>query len=458
MDVLTVDGRLPRTILSAMISDTTVLSEVAGYWTDGLFQHAYQNTVAQWCVDYFTQHSAAPGHHIQTIFDAWAVENEKADEVQFIANMLAYFSSQYQPIQSQFAIETASTFFNRNLAAARLADAQLMLTNGRVEDAWTIIEDLKPISSGSTAYTNLGDRGGFLDAYDYALSPDLISWPEKLDGLNEFFAGQLGRGCFVSFMAPEKKGKSWWLGEMAWQGARCGHRVAMFSVGDMSAVQIRRRLIPRIMGRPITPKTIKVPNYLSPNGVIDEDSVTFNAHDYPDNLPKAAFEATLDQWLQSPQGHSIKLYDVPMATMTAEGIRTRLLRLAHSGWPVDVVVIDYADILAAMNGNDDSRAQTNRTWQELRRISQELNCLVITATQADAASYSVQTLTRTNFSEDKRKLAHVTGMVGINQTTIEKDLGVTRLDWVLGRELDITKPLHVAGCLSIGRIAMLATF
>lgn len=459
METQTVDGRVPRTILSAMITDPVVLAEIASYWTDGLFQHKYQQTVGGWCVDYFNQYGTAPGHHIQAMFDEWAAgANVKEDEVKFVGGLLAYASDTYKPVQPAFAIETASRYFNKTFPATRLREAAELLAVDRVDDAWAVIEDLKPIASGTTSHTTLGDVGLFEAAYDYTLEPDLFTWPEELEALNELFRNQLSRGSFVSFMAPEKVGKTFWLMELAWQAARCGNRVAFFSVGDMSGVQLRKRLIPRVVRRPVQAKEVRVPNYISPGGVADEDSVTFTTRVWEEELPRAEFEATLAQWAGSPIGQNIKLFDSPMLCMTAEGIRTRCVRLAHGGWPVDVVVVDYADILGAINGKDDSRAQTNRTWMELRRISQELNCLVLTATQADAASYTAQTITRSNFSEDKRKLAHVTGMCGINQTAIEKQLDVTRLDWVLGRELEITKPCNVAGCRSLGRVAVLAGF
>lgn len=459
MEITQIDGRLPRTILAAMITDPVVLAEVTGYWPQhGLFQHRYQNLVAGWCVAYFAQHGAAPGHVIQTAFDSWVERNPDSEEAPFIARMLSYLSTEYKPIPPSYVIEQAGHYFNTHLARTKLQEAGTLLDAHRTEDAWAIIEGLQQITTGTNAYTTLGDVDAFLEAYDYAQGPDLIEWGDPYEALDTFFADQLGRGCFVSFMAAEKIGKSWWLMEMAWRAAACGQRVAFFSVGDMNAKQIRRRLISRFCKRPIKARDVMFPTFIAPGGVMDEDSVNFRKLTFAEELSREAFAAALQEWHVTPVGQNIRLYDAPMASMTAEGVRHRATRLLHSDWPPDVIVIDYADILAPINGGDDSRHQNNRTWQELRRISQELDCLVLTATQADAASYSVHTLGRANFSEDKRKFAHVTGMVGINQVEIEKDLQVTRLNWILGRELEVTKPVHVAACLPVGRIAIAATF
>ena len=50
--------------------------------------------------------------------------------------------------------------------------------------------------------------------------------------------------------------------------------------------------------------------------------------------------------------------------------------------------------------------------------------LVVTATQADANSYDRTSLKMSNFSEDKRKLAHVTAMYGLNQDPAGREKGI----------------------------------
>lgn len=122
--------------------------------------------------------------------------------------------------------------------------------------------------------------------------------------------------------------------------------------------------------------------------------------------------------------------------------------------------IDYADILAPMGGYKERRHQIDATWRGLRALSQSLHCLVLTATQADTESYSRSTLTRRNFSESKTIHAHVTGMVGINQTEKEKDQGIYRLNWIDLREgeYSFVRCCYTAACLSLSNPAVLSAF
>ena len=102
----------------------------------------------------------------------------------------------------------------------------------------------------------------------------------------------------------------------------------------------------------------------------------------------------------------------------------------------------------------DLRNQQNKIWQRLRRLSQEKHCLVVTATQADAASFESHTLKLHNFSEDKRKFGHCTAMYGINQNDPEeKDLRMMRLNELVIREgtSSTFRQVRLLQCLEMGR-------
>jgi hypothetical protein len=69
-------------------------------------------------------------------------------------------------------------------------------------------------------------------------------------------------------------------------------------------------------------------------------------------------------------------------------------------------------------------------------------------------------MNRSNFSEDKRKNAHVTGMVGLNQTPDENEMEVMRLNWIVRRGARFTNSecCYLAGCLAIGNPAIRSCF
>ena len=155
------------------------------------------------------------------------------------------------------------------------------------------------------------------------------------------------------------------------------------------------------------------------------------------------------------QNHSYFLVSVhPTASVRVSDIDAILSRWEiERNFVPDVIIVDYADILAPENSRLQLRDQMNETWASLRRLSQERRCLVLVPTQASAKSYQKSLQTMTEFSEDKRKMAHVTGMLGLNQTEQEKPLGIMRLNWIVLREspYSVRQCLFVAQCLALGR-------
>jgi hypothetical protein len=133
-----------------------------------------------------------------------------------------------------------------------------------------------------------------------------------------------------------------------------------------------------------------------------------------------------------------KLATYPAGILTVSEIRRALNDWErYDGFVPDLIVIDYADLLSADDGQvKEFRHRQDHIWKSLRALSQERHVLLITATQADADSYKRGKLSLSNFSEDKRKLAHVTAQYGLNQDPQgrEKKIGVMRINEIVVRE------------------------
>jgi len=96
------------------------------------------------------------------------------------------------------------------------------------------------------------------------------------------------------------------------------------------------------------------------------------------------------------------------------------------GFVADVIIIDYADIMAPEDPRKEKRHQEDERWRAMRRLSQERHALVISATQSNREGFDEDTVKATNTSEDKRKLDHVTALFSLNQTVAEEEQGIIR--------------------------------
>jgi hypothetical protein len=152
----------------------------------------------------------------------------------------------------------------------------------------------------------------------------------------------------------------------------------------------------------------------------------------------------------------------PNSSISVDGVAGLLKDWAREGWVADVVIVDYADILAPLPGYRDSLDQIDATWRHLRRMSQELHCLVVTASQSSAEAYKAGTtvLGKRHFGGRKTKLAHVNGMIGLNVGEADRELGISRMNWVVRRDARYSerRQLVMAGCLDVGCPIVLSSF
>src|SRR5205807_2705431 len=83
----------------------------------------------------------------------------------------------------------------------------------------------------------------------------------------------------------------------------------------------------------------------------------------------------------------------PPGTLGVDGMASLLDGWANEGWIADVVVCDYADILADPPGSHkDYRHAIGKNWEMLRALSVKYHALVVTATQATRDSYDKPSL------------------------------------------------------------------
>lgn len=464
------DGSTEKRIVTAMVVDQQVLGHIAPKWVkEGLFKSPWSNQIANWCVNYYKKYGKAPAKSIEGIFESWA--SNKAldkDTVTLVEKFLEGLSGEYvstrKSINSQYIVDLAGMHFNR-VQLDKLAETiQGDLERGKADEALQRVKGFAEIEIGRSEVIDvLQDKAAIQEAFSES-TESLIQYPGALES---FFGDSLGRDQFLSFMAPDKVGKSFWLIDIAWRAMLQRRKVAMFQVGDMSRNQVLRRLMARASRRPMRAtkkdKIVKYPTYIvhdpdAKYAEVDHKELKFK-EDLDWRVAWKACEDIITNKIKTKEP-LLRMSVHPTDTISIQGVKGILQGWERQGWTPDVIVIDYADILAPENGKDDSLTQINKTWKAMRSLSLSLHCLVATATQSNAEAYKTDLLTRRNFSGNKLKMAHVTGMIGINVSPEEKDNQLFRLNWIVLREekFHSSKCVHVAGCLPLANPAIKSTF
>lgn len=452
-------GNSERRILTAMILDDLLLAKVGSQWTEKMFESKWANTVGEWCVTFHSKYGKAPKEKIEKIYNRWAEHAKDPSAVKVIGDLLSDLSNEYdrrnkkrKKSDTDFEVDFAQEYFNQAAMKRVLERVHQNLDEGKLEKAHNEYQSLQRIDLHKNGAISIGDNQDLIKkAFTYNKKDSVVSFQGPAQ---EFFGESLSKECFIAFMGPEKSGKSFFLLEMAFRGWSQGKRVAFFEAGDMTERQVMRRLGSRCCRRPYRKKT-----YRFPTSIKKDPEKRLATVEFDDVEPKEGLTHT-EVWkaiqkIQERSGRkagNFKMSFSPAGTLSAKDIEIHLESWKREyGFSAEVIIVDYADLLAPPPKIQEFRHQTNATWERLRGISQKYGCLVVTATQSNAASYQAELLGRWNFSEDKRKLAHVTGFVGINATTKEQERGIRRLNWIELREDEFTysRCCHVATCFPI---------
>lgn len=446
-----------RKILTAMIVDDTVLARIATKWKKkGLFKTKWANLVAGWCIKYHTRYEKAPRHTIENLFEAWSSKVDGEENVRLIEKFLDSLSGEYKELKRQsnsdYIIDLAGKYFNKVQLESLAERIEGDLEMGRDDDANERVIQFNQIELGAGHFIEpFQDESAIEEAFKSKQKP-LIKYP---GALGKFLQGAFERDGFISFMAPEKRGKTWFLIDATFRAIEQHRKVAFFEAGDMSQNQIMRRLMTRVSKTPSKRSRVKYPISIYRNTGDKQATVDVKNRTYKTGLKLKEAKRACKKFIKNTLKDGspfFRLSCYPNSTLKISMIKNQLDLWAQNDWVPDVIVVDYMDILDVSHPNFEGRDCINEAWKQMRSISQKYHCLVVTASQTSASSYDAPLLTRKHFSEDKRKLSHVTGVLGINQNRVEEEMNVYRLNWIELREGESTENevCYLAACLSLG--------
>lgn len=451
-----------RKVLVSMIMDDTVCARIAPQWKSPMFQSEWSNIVGELCADYFKKFEKAPKEDIAPIFEKWSEDKDK-DTVAIVERFLSTLSDEYEQTagqkNSKYLIHRASTYFARVKAEKLIKRISIDLEEGQVEQAVTRIKEFRELDlNHEKASESYNDPKEIDEAFDAKKEPLL-----KLPGdLGIFFGNTLQRGAFIILQGPEKIGKTTWLTYLAHQCVRQRLRVAFFSCGDEDKAEINRRLATLISKHPLYPGEVVVPRAIKRVGKEIKMRIrrrTFNAG----LSPKKANEC-IEKFRQTELRSSrifFRLMTYGGGTLSIPMLEGVIKNWEQDEWLPDVIVLDYMDILMESgHAKNDRRDRINQTWLEFRSLLARYNILGISATQTNRASSGASYITREHTSEDKRKMAHPTGVIGLVQTDPEKARGIVKLNWVVGRGFNYAphRQCICAGSMAIGNPAIRSLF
>jgi len=501
---------IERKILIGLITDTEFLKEIEDLWNPEYIESQTAKMICSWCWEYYREYKKAPMQDIENIYIAklkQGIDTDLAEEIE--DEILPSLSDEYsKEADNTFLLKETHKFFTERQLQLHIDSVTFLLAKDKVTEAKQEVEDFKLKTNIKNVGLDLSSKESLpkvRQAYDKTYQ-NVIRFP---GALGTFWNDQLVRGGLVSLLAPEKRGKTFWLLEFMMMAYKQKRNVAFFQAGDMTEAQQIIRIgvylaqcsnLERFIGTRYIPvmdcihnqkdtcnkkvrecqfglfgEEVNTREEITKEALIEacesnpDYKACYNCAEWESSrwgtpwitkrvikkpLTKSAAVRAWEKFFISA-GRSIKLSTHANLTLKVKDIEHILEKWKQTeGFVPDVILIDYADILdSEIKG--DVRACENHKWMRLRALSQTTNALVVVPTQADADSYKRNVIDMSNFSETKTKNAHVTAMYGLNQDKEgrEKEIGVMRINKIVVREDDFhsSQQVHVLQHLAIGR-------
>lgn len=481
-----VDTQLERQIIIGMIVSDVFCRKIQKIFKPQYMDLSIANTVCQWCLDYYAKYEKAIGEKIRELFEDWQNESPDEEQVQYIDGLLNNLSDEFEhgdKFNALYLYDKALVYFKKKSYKIMAEEVMSCITNNDLDGAEFAISNFNRVEDAiKNGIDPIGNEDAIRRAFEDAQEP-LFKVTGKLGNLiNE----QLTRDSLVGFMGPEKRGKTWWLMYFAMQAHKSRCNVAFFQVGDMTEQQMIRRMAISLSGvsdRPRYCKNVEMPVMDCINNQegcctnkrrqISIDDPRYKPCNECHKNKEKSFRGTVfkvkmgdvtpltwrsavrknREYLKKSRGKFFKLATYPNGEMNVFKIAKQLETWEkEEGFIADVIVIDYADILAP-EPKIDIKERHNETWKALRKLSQVKHGCVITATQTNRASYKVKYLQPEHVSEDKRKLAHATAIYALNQLPEEKKQGIMRISPIVVREgdFDVEYNVFVGQSIQTGR-------
>lgn len=138
------------------------------------------------------------------------------------------------------------------------------------------------------------------------------------------------------------------------------------------------------------------------------------------------------------------VYEFPSGTMRVSDLRRALEQKKAQGIVYDLVIVDYADLMAPERYTESSTENSKSVYVSLRGLAMEEDLAILTATQTNREGSKKIVSTMSDVAEDFNKIRIADIIISLNQTDAEKSLKQARFYFVACRNQRANFSIRIA--------------
>ena len=445
-------GGVQESLLALLCFDDT---PGGGKFVRGLVDNesydAFYRDVADAACDYIERYGKVPGEHTLDLVQALCKKRPDAEDM--YTRLFESIELTKEGVNREYVLSQATAFVRMQSIRSGVTDIMDCLERDdeeALEDADRILEVIRTrqvelFEPG----TFLGDRKAlrFLDSTHDAM----VTGIENID---KYGLGPERKKLHL-FMAPMKRGKSWWMIQLAKMGLLHKMKVLIITL-EMPEEDYAARMFQSIFS--LTKRKAEAAYYefvpSQPGGAplnfaetILTDRPSLEDHNIYEYLAKKQ-----DRMLSRRPPLLIK--EFPSGRLSMKQLEAYICGLEATGFIPDILLLDYVDLMDWRSMDRDKRVGIGELYIGLRGLAGERNLRVATCTQSNRLGAQAKVLDETHLAEDWSKGATCDTLLAHSQTKAERLLNLARIGVVAARGDRSGFQFLISQCYALGQFCI----
>jgi len=365
--------------ISALMKNQTFLEQIHDILDEKHFDSDSLKWVVKECKKYYDEYRKC------ITLDVFKVKTQEVEndvlKVAIIENLKEVFRHLESP-DLDFIQDKALDFFkNQTLKSAIVQSVEIMEAKGDFEQIKKLVDDA--LNAGTER--NIGHEyiQHIEDRYSETARSTVETGWEVIDDLTQ---GGLGGGELGVIVAPAGVGKTWVLAAIGANAMKRGKHIVHYSL-ELNESYVGLRYDSIFTG-------------------IANQNLKYHKDDVISEMEKLKGDLV------------IKYY--PTKTASVNTLSAHLKRITTLGTQVDMVVVDYADILKDMGGSREVRHALGNIYEDLRGLAGEFQIPVWTASQANRSALDEDVIEAQKVSESYQKIMTADFVMSLSRKVEDK--------------------------------------
>lgn len=379
----------------------------------------YYRPIADLSGKFWDSYQKPPQEHLIDLVED--LVKQKPDRGEVYNRILQSLDELKDQVNGQFILDR----MHRHLRGQRLRQViQLVyqdLDQGKTEEVeGKLLDVLRTGYPETDLGVNLSDTDKSLQFLQWIQQSIPIGIPE----LDRFHLGPTPKELLL-FIAPPKKGKSWFLVHVGKQSILQRQNVVHITL-EMSEELVCRRYIQSLLSYSKNHSQVHSSRIIKDEfgSVSDFEEITYERPTLCGEGVRSKLEVDISNIRRVCQRLRIK--EFPTGGVTLRQVEAYLdqLEVVKKVVP-NVLIVDYVDLLKIDPSN--YRISLGNLVKDLRGLGVRRNLAIVTATQSNREGLQAGVITGSHVSEDFSKIATADCVMTYNQSSSERHFGVARI-------------------------------